>query len=301
MHDFLQHRWSQPRCECSSVQQISEHQGINNSSHRDLLHWKHGSDLIVIEFPVDFNCGDRRVRQNGWIRVQHERQTTDERGKTMARSWLFVISMDIVSICQAVDELKYWKIRENYLATEMIRDLLDKLPRSWAKKRLGSNLIVWKICLKYSLVVWVSNCNCKSDFEQFPNQDQTASTSAGPANKWKVLELTKTAKLRPSSHLHNVWITTEFVIAQFQLWSYGWRQFVHDRARFVNIVIFAFAFQWLNQPIETARLILTQAMQQHHIACHKCQCNGDARVSQNFKNVEIATIHRYFKCLEMTR
>lgn len=279
MHDFLQHRWSQPRSKGSSVQQISEHQGIDNSSHRNLLHWKHSFDLIVIKFPVDFDCGDCRVRQNGWIRVQHERQTTDERGETVARSWLFAILMDIVSICQTVDELKYLRIRENHLATEMHRDLLDKLPRSWAKMRLNSNLVVWKICLKYSMVVWVSNCNCKSDFEQFPNQDQTASTSAAPGNKWKVLEPTIFVKLMPSSHLHNVRITTQFVIAQFQLWSYGWRQFVHDRARFVNIVIFAFAFQWLNQPIETAWLILTQAMQQHHIARHECQCNGDARVA----------------------
>lgn len=59
-----------------------------------------------------------------------------------------------------------------------------------------------------------------------------------------------------------------------------------------------FAFQRLNQPIETVRFILSQSMQQHHVACHECQCDCDAGVAQNFEYVEIATIDRYFECLE---
>lgn len=170
VHDFFQYWWGQPWCEGSNMQQISKHYRIHDPGHWDLLHWKCSSDKIIIQFPVDFNRRDGCVRQNGWIRVQIECQPTDECCKAVARSRLDAILMDIVSICQTVDELQCKSRKRKPLnfgsarAGQSTWNLLDRWPRSWAEMQSNSNSIVWKIYAGYSSVALVSDCNCTPNF-----------------------------------------------------------------------------------------------------------------------------------------
>lgn len=189
--------------------------------------------MIIVQFPVDLNRGDCSVRENGRIGIQIECQSTDKCCVTVACSRIDVILVDVVAICQTVDELKYRKIRKQLIpgSDRTTCNLLDRWPRNSAKMQLNSNSIVWKKSVGHSRVAWLSGCNCKWCFERFPSQGQTASTAACPANEVKRLYFEPNQKY--------IWVEC----APLSRMSHN---YVYDRTVSIAIAQLALTCPWLD-------------------------------------------------------
>lgn len=184
MHEFFEHCWRQPRCECSNVAHIPKNNWKYNVNHFDFVQrdpFQNGFDLFVVQCPINLNDRNGCVRKNRLIWIQIKNKTAQQRRQLIVPLGLFLIQINIATIQPTIYKLQFEMHSMKIVASlhsvlfcwknerKKIKFLLDKFPHNPAKTSPNSSSIAWETHGIYSKDFAIFWDNYKWRFVPLPN------------------------------------------------------------------------------------------------------------------------------------
>lgn len=108
-HEFFKYWRCQPGIECSNVTRISKNEWENDIFHFNVVQWNPFHirfNLLEVECPVDFDDGNRSMRENWMIWIKIECESTHEWRNFIVTLRHFFTYVNIASTEPTIDKLK---------------------------------------------------------------------------------------------------------------------------------------------------------------------------------------------------
>lgn len=108
-HEFFKYWRCQPGIECSNVTRISKNEWENDIFHFNVVQWNPFQiwfNLLEVECPVDFDDGNRSMRENWMIWIKIKCESTHEWRNFIVTLRNFFTYVNIASTEPTIDKLK---------------------------------------------------------------------------------------------------------------------------------------------------------------------------------------------------